>query len=1269
MEVLHALLHPLNSEAVSIRHARFYSRDEAYTKELHTKAHKDLFIPSRNFFRLSDKGVEAFRKRIEQQHPTVPYTARWNPQMPSPELTGELANGSLVDFSVGKCSLEEDVLAWLKEAISEEYPGHQELPVAAMELDRELDLQDTQRFQSGDGYIPRPAEEQALARNLKAARGKPLVLLAKAGCGKTSLLAAFLQTQQERPVYYRFVGTTPRSFRLEDLSVSLTEQWVRDGLLPESVLKYTPMERKLIFPTLCIQAAEVKPFLLVLDGMDQLLDGEQWYSWLPKQMPEGAQLLISLRDTGAQLPDTVAAYRLGLMTDPNDRAQMISSYLNAFLKDIDQEQMNQLLAMEGSTNPLYLKIVLNELRQHGSFDTLMELFQRDYGSTPLSAFQKVLQRVEQNLKTTCFQAAGAMALFFGCLAYARQGLNGRFFQRTCRNISGWDENVISDRQVLDLVYGLAREMEPYLVMDGDRIALRYDSLRQAIRSDKAVLYAQYTNILLAQGFLLQLEDTYDPEDARTTLIHISDSTEEYIRSCFSNADCVVKLIECGGAETVAVCCDDLVQQRGIRDFGDLAKVLHRAAARLDTNPKTLFMELERYGDPSNPVTAALMKNGKAYPTGVLLHPKYRPKNAGALCWEYAHPKSTSEVWAEPYFVNISKNILRVTDLRTRKLMCVKHLPQQEWNDSVFLTAEKDILYLCHFSDSYSRVQICSYKLPDMQPAGDVVTADCPHGVVWNLLVFRGKHYAVQFHSTASQKYGGRYTLSCLQTGTVLFSDAVKNFRYRLCGSWFVYQNNDTGMCRVLSLESGKCLFEDQHLGNIRLNPGATYQQVLREGVVVQKAELYVACGEKLYIKKIGAGLRADGEVEALHSVYRFAPCGDGLFLECKWNENIPEYGNFSVLDNRYLITESEGYLQILDSNGQSLGKLNLGEGIHQTDQANISFALFNDQILAFHSDKIRSYDTARLLAALDTDLKQPVPVRRSSAIIDGNLYVMDFEMERINLKTLEMVREEYTAKQYKEQYDSWNMLGQDIWIGYGLSGNVTLKKPETLERLEFFIMPDANKRELRHAFLYRDEQGRQRIGLIQTDIEKEKQTFAGDERGLTQVWLRTKLLADLPQNGEWTEDDLQVRIAVNGMCLEPTSITAKGNPYLIFPNVYKAPETVQMRIYDLRRRGWIYVEDVDLNHSALVHEDDFHVFPGGFMWCCGRGEHAKLRVINLTKLNIQYMDGIVKILSRDSLASKVVLHDSSTRELLAYDWQTNKNSTITVLEKYDCGCH
>lgn len=68
-------------------------------------------------------------------------------------------------------------------------------------------------------------------------------------------------------------------------------------------------------------------------------------------------------------------------------------------KNLSAGQLLQIANMKGSDNPLYLKIVLNELRVFGFFDTLLEQLRSDYGDSPEEAFEKLINRVSSEEKT------------------------------------------------------------------------------------------------------------------------------------------------------------------------------------------------------------------------------------------------------------------------------------------------------------------------------------------------------------------------------------------------------------------------------------------------------------------------------------------------------------------------------------------------------------------------------------------------------------------------------------------------------------------------------------------------------------------------------------------------------------------------------------------------------------------------------------------------------------------------------------------------------
>src|SRR5206468_1314177 len=84
--------------------------------------------------------------------------------------------------------------------------------------------------------------------------------------------------------------------------------------------------------------------------------------------------------------------------------------------------VERLIAGPGATNPVFLKVVLSELRVFGSHANLPEQVRRAFGEAPISAFEGVLHRLEEDPAYSPLDPGRAVPLLFGFLAHARRGL-------------------------------------------------------------------------------------------------------------------------------------------------------------------------------------------------------------------------------------------------------------------------------------------------------------------------------------------------------------------------------------------------------------------------------------------------------------------------------------------------------------------------------------------------------------------------------------------------------------------------------------------------------------------------------------------------------------------------------------------------------------------------------------------------------------------------------------------------------------------------------
>jgi WD40 repeat protein len=470
MEIEHALLAPMLSLVDGVRHtpepdtdAFFYFRDDDYLSALPT-AHRAVFT---NEAIIDEAGrldananLESWKQRIRAEWTGVrDYTCVWDETALSPELTdqgvAELTTGRLARFECGDQSLEDMIVADLKKAILTRFPERETVADAGGE---ELDAEQQHQFAvlAGEGFIERKGDFTALdeyvaggeggrgsqsdrddpadradqasqaSRPDQADQAAPLVLVAPPGRGKTMLLARFAERASMRMrVVARFAGAS-------DLCATFVGLW--QSLCAElgQECPATLEELRESLPSLLATVGKQGETLIIIDALNQLQDGVKSWYYLPRTLPPGIRLIVSFK-TGDQDADQLheALRREGRvpLTEVRpfaslaDRADLVDAYLQQYLKDIDDRHKDAICARDGAENPLYLKVLLSELRVFGSFGQLDDVIRLGFGETPQEAFLGVLARMESDpVYYPSAPPRTVVPLIFGLLAVSRGGL-------------------------------------------------------------------------------------------------------------------------------------------------------------------------------------------------------------------------------------------------------------------------------------------------------------------------------------------------------------------------------------------------------------------------------------------------------------------------------------------------------------------------------------------------------------------------------------------------------------------------------------------------------------------------------------------------------------------------------------------------------------------------------------------------------------------------------------------------------------------------------
>jgi tetratricopeptide (TPR) repeat protein len=297
------------------------------------------------------------------------------------------------------------VLAQLKDAIQILFP----IEIIPDPLDREAIDHEAFAEIRRRTYIGKPDYYQTLDNHCNG-NGSPLLLVGDSGSGKSALFANWVaRWRKEHPgdfIFQHYIGSTPDSSNHWKLMIRLIKEikrWTED---PEELPK-TNDEILRDFAVWLVKARHKAEknnmrFIIILDALNQLDDTDRgrWLGCLPEHPFNGALRLMVSSLPGETL-EAVEKRKWqplriqSLSTD--ERGRMIVDYLKRFGQKLDDTRLHRLSGESSAANPLYLKILLDELRVTGTHDKLDERLS-DYLEAPdiPSLLQKVLRRYQEN---------------------------------------------------------------------------------------------------------------------------------------------------------------------------------------------------------------------------------------------------------------------------------------------------------------------------------------------------------------------------------------------------------------------------------------------------------------------------------------------------------------------------------------------------------------------------------------------------------------------------------------------------------------------------------------------------------------------------------------------------------------------------------------------------------------------------------------------------------------------------------------------------------
>lgn len=330
--------------------------------------------------------------------------------------------------------------------------------------------------------------QEFVERPLGEHHGPVCVVAAPPGQGKSSLLARLSERLSEAGhwVIDYFVGATEGSTDVQTLLRHWNSELLRGGLmLPEeaagkelSVHELRAL-RQMLVARLAICASE-RRVVLLLDGVNQLADSHDM-QWLPEQLGSAARVILSCAEDPGDLAAarTLEALRyrwprpewINLRPlDSADVRKVVQSFLRAYCKELDREHLDTICRLEQVRNPLYLLVLLHELRTLGGNDLnrfvpqlIAQLSERF--PTTVALFNWVLERLE---------TFGAEAVRWWCiyLHLGRTGMSSGELRDLLERKLGGDAALAALR--------IERSLRRYLQRRGGRLDFFHSQLREAV---------------------------------------------------------------------------------------------------------------------------------------------------------------------------------------------------------------------------------------------------------------------------------------------------------------------------------------------------------------------------------------------------------------------------------------------------------------------------------------------------------------------------------------------------------------------------------------------------------------------------------------------------------------------------------------------------------------------------------------------------------------------------------------------------------------------
>ncbi|MCX5969086.1 MAG: tetratricopeptide repeat protein [Cyanobacteria bacterium] len=304
-------------------------------------------------------------------------------------------------------AIAEQIEADLWSLIEEQYPEAVKTDALALETARHASYRAdrTGLYLGGEVYITQ-------LQDWISAGEQRILITGESGAGKSALMANWVgaheSSQPDDVIFCHHLGSSndasalrPLLARMIDSASRLLADELSEPLkVPQDWWELVTQVTNTLSRLSTWAIRHQRRWIWVLDGLDKLdLDDQQALPWLPLVLPDGVYLVASALDCPIRtlLQERIyATLTIGPLGEA-EREQLIQKYLSLYTKELVPALRQKITSHQQGSSPLFLRVLLEELRLCGKFETLAEQLQGYLTAESVAdLYELVLQRLEDD---------------------------------------------------------------------------------------------------------------------------------------------------------------------------------------------------------------------------------------------------------------------------------------------------------------------------------------------------------------------------------------------------------------------------------------------------------------------------------------------------------------------------------------------------------------------------------------------------------------------------------------------------------------------------------------------------------------------------------------------------------------------------------------------------------------------------------------------------------------------------------------------------------